>query len=91
MECHFSSIAKNNEKNQQKQLGVVDLNQINLLIMKSATKKCHPFHDLPQICGGSKYVCPVWIWPTETFNYTEGKVSGLINSDPVNQIYTSEK
>ena len=24
----------------------------------------HPFHDLSRTCGGSKYVCKIWIGPT---------------------------
>ena len=28
-------------------------------------KNQHPFHNLPQTCGGRKLVCPVCIWPTE--------------------------
>ena len=30
-------------------------------------KKWHPCHDLPQTCRGRKYICPVWIRPTEDF------------------------
>ena len=30
-------------------------------------KNRHPHHNLPQTCGGSKSVCPVWIWTTDHF------------------------
>ena len=31
------------------------------------SQKWHPIHGLPQTCGGSKYICPVWIRPTANF------------------------
>ena len=31
-------------------------------------KNRHPFHNFTQTCGGSKYVCTVWIQPTDSFS-----------------------
>ena len=28
-------------------------------------KNWHPWHDLPKLCRGENFVCPVWIWTTE--------------------------
>ena len=38
----------------------------------------HPRHDLPQICGGNKSVCPVWIHITDNF-LTHPRTSFRIN------------
>ena len=40
-------------------------------------KRCSR-HDLPQICKGSKYVCPVWIRPTDNL-ITRPRTSLSIN------------
>ena len=36
------------------------------------TPNQHPFHNLLQTCGGSKPLCPVWIWPIDNFQSRPG-------------------
>ena len=57
--------------------------------MKS--QKRHPRYDLPQTCGGSKNLCPVWINPTENMITHLRKISGSMNSDPISMIHTSRQ
>ena len=45
---------------------------------KNEIKNRHPHHDLTQTCMGSKYICPVLIYPTENF-LTHPKKSFRIN------------
>ena len=47
----------------------------------------HPFHDLPQPCGGIKAVYPVWIWPTANF-LTQPRTSFRINEHWSNKYVT---
>ena len=42
-------------------------------------KNRHPHHNLPQACGGSKSIYPIWIWPTINFQQHPRK-SFRINS-----------
>ena len=35
---------------------------------QEVTTNCKPCHNLPQACGGSKYVCLVCKWPIENLS-----------------------
>ena len=54
------------------------INKSNQLNQKFWTPNRHPHHDRSQTCGGSKSVCPVWIWPTDNF-LTHTRTSFKIN------------
>ena len=53
--------------------------------------KRHLRHDLPQACGGSKSIFPVWRQPLEIFYYARGQVSGSMKSDTINMIHKSQQ
>ena len=40
--------------------------------------------NFPQTYGGSKFVCPFWIRPTDNFRSHQGEVSGPMNADTIN-------
>ena len=70
------------------ELIIIALKPINILLKY---KNWHPLHNLPQTCGGIKYICPVWIRPTNNFITQPKQVSGSINSDTIDMTHTSQQ
>ena len=59
-------------------LGILNWIQSINWLQKVESHNRHPYHDIPQTCGGSKSICPILIRPTENFP-THPRTSFMIN------------
>ena len=68
---NYSSLGafSNKVNNELGELGIIDLNPVNVLMK---------IGELPQTCGVSKSICPIWIRPTDNF-LTHSRTSSSIN------------
>ena len=79
-------------------LNIIDLNPVTIKVKncleanqfidedRCNNKNRHPCHDLPQACGGSKYVCLVWITTTDnllTHPRTGFSINGFLSNPEV--------